>query len=106
VSDGSAEPEQDDGGAVVAGVLVVAGGDDAPLLEPAEGTLDDVAPLVCLGVERGGSSATGAAGGAARGLVGPFQDDRADPPAAQGCPGRGYGPCVPAKMPDPNPTMS
>ena len=96
MSDDSSEPEQDDGaeddaGAVVAGVFVVAGGDAAPLFEPAEGTLDDVACLVGLGIERRRSAAAAAAGGAVRGLVGAFWDDGADPASAQGCPGGGVG---------------
>jgi len=48
LSGGSAEPEQDDRGqddarAVVAGGLVVAADDAAPLLEPVEAAFDDVA---------------------------------------------------------------
>jgi len=34
---------EDDAGAVVAGVFVIAGGDAAPALEAVEGSLDDVA---------------------------------------------------------------
>ena len=53
--------EDDDGGEkdttqVGAGVLVVSGGDAAPLLEPAEDALDGVAPAVALRVERGWSA--------------------------------------------------
>jgi hypothetical protein len=57
-----------------------------PLLEPTESTLDDVAPLVGLGVERRRSAAAAAAGGAVLGLVGAFREDGADPVSAQGFP--------------------
>jgi hypothetical protein len=40
-------------------VLVVAGGQSTPVLEPVEAALDDVAVLVVLGVEPDGSAALG-----------------------------------------------
>ena len=48
---------EDDRGAVGGGVLVVSGGEAAPLLEVAEAALDHVAVLVAGGVVADGSAA-------------------------------------------------
>jgi hypothetical protein len=74
---------QDDAAAVGQGVLVVAGGDSAPLLEAVVAAFDGVAVLVDLGVE-GRWPATGAAFGlAACDLVAAFGDGVPDPPGPQ-----------------------
>ena len=64
-------------------MLVVAGGDATPLLEPVERPLDDVALLVVLGVVADRAAAAGAALGAVAGLVGGLGDDRGDASSAQ-----------------------
>ena len=69
---------EDDAGAVVAGVLVVAGRDAAPAREPAERALDDVASAVGLAVERRRSPAAGPAPGPVLDLVGSLRDDGDD----------------------------
>jgi len=79
-------PEQHDAGeddacAVVAGVLVVAGGDASPALESVEGALDDVAVPVELGVESGRSAAVAALLGAVGDLVALLGDHHANSPA-------------------------
>ena len=76
------EPEQDRGedhaASVGMGVLVVAGGQAAPVLEPVEGAFDDVAVLVVLGVEVQRSATGGALGLAAGDGVGLLRDHHRD----------------------------
>jgi hypothetical protein len=85
VSPGSCSAPEDQTGeeysaAVVAGGLVVAGGDRSPLLEPVEATLDDVALLVELGVE--GVRTAGSASATTRELVVALGDSGLDPASA------------------------
>jgi len=51
----SGPPQDDcsdgDGGSEVGGQLIVASGDAAPVLEPTEHALDEIAPLVDVGIE-------------------------------------------------------
>jgi hypothetical protein len=63
-----------DGAAVDEGALVVPGGDDAVLAEPAEGALDGIALLVRAGVERGRPAARAAAPEPVADLVGGLGD--------------------------------
>jgi len=90
-------PGEDDGrgeqdsASVGAGVFVVAGGDAAPLLEPAEATLDGVAPLVEFGVERWRAPASGSLVFPSFDLVGAFGNGVADAAAAQLAAGGGMG---------------
>jgi hypothetical protein len=88
VSPGScSEPEddagQDDPAAIVDCLLVVAGGDPAPLLEPVEAALDDVAALVGGRVKGVGPAAGAAAATAVVVLVGTFWNGRGDPAPGQ-----------------------
>lgn len=66
------------GGAVGDGELVVAGGQSTPLFGLVEGPLDDVAPLVGLGVEPVGSTALAAAPLSCGDLVALGRDDGGD----------------------------
>ena len=82
MSPNSSEPH-DDGGedettSIDQSVLVVAGGQAAPVLEDVEGALDDVASLVVLGVEVDRPAAVAAAASAVGGLVGGDRDDSGD----------------------------
>ena len=64
-------------------MLVVAGGQAAPLLEQAEGAFDDVAALVPVGVVGDRAPTGGAAALAVALLVAGLGDDRDDAAAAQ-----------------------
>lgn len=73
------------------GELVVAGGQTTPLLGDVESSLNDVAALVVLGVERWWSSALGAATFSVADLIGRFGNDGDDPSSAQPLSGRSAG---------------
>src|SRR3954454_8428642 len=91
---GCQEPDdagEDDSGAVVVGVLVVAGGDASPALEAVEGSFDDVAVAVHLGVEAWWSAVAAAFARAVRDLVALLGDDHADSSPAQRSSGQGVG---------------
>jgi hypothetical protein len=60
-------------------VFVVAGGQAAPVLESVEGSFDDVAVLVVLGVEADRSAAAGAPVLVVADLVGGLADDSVMP---------------------------
>src|SRR3954469_7195629 len=97
----SCEPEGDgaqEAAAVDRGEFVVAAGQGPPLLGPVEGTLDDVALLVVLGVEARGSPAARAAMLAVGDLVRRLGNDRGDTAGTQQGAGatRGVG-LVPAQ---------
>jgi hypothetical protein len=64
-------------------VLVVAGGQAAPVLESVEAAFDDVAAAVAVGVEVDWSAAAGASVLAVADLVGGFGDDGGDAARAQ-----------------------
>lgn len=74
MSGGSWKPGQErgegDGAGIVAGVLVIAGGQPAPLLELAEAAFDAVVARVAGGIEAGWAPAGRAAASAVGGLVG------------------------------------
>jgi hypothetical protein len=76
-------------GRVIAGVLVVAGGDGAPGLEAGEGVFDDDAAEVGGGVETLVVSLLDCCACTQLDLVDALPDDRADPHAAQHVTGRG-----------------
>src|SRR3954454_1495378 len=70
-------------GLVVAGGLVGPGGDAAPVLEPVEAALDDVATFVGLGAEAGGWATGRALVRAVLALVGAVRDRGLDPARVQ-----------------------
>jgi hypothetical protein len=72
-----------DGAAVGDGVLVVAAGDAAPVLDAVEEALDDVAALVVLDVVADRSAAGAAAASSVADLVGWLWDDGLDASGAQ-----------------------
>ena len=80
------EPEQgggqDDAASVDQDVLVVAGGQAAPVLELVERSLDDVAVAVAAGVEVDRSATAGATSPAVADLVGRLRDDGPDTASA------------------------
>jgi hypothetical protein len=76
---------EDDSASVGESELVVAGGQATPLLEGVEGSFDDVAALVGVGVEGGWSAAAGPASGAGGLLVVGLGDHRGDAAGARRC---------------------
>lgn len=74
---------EDRAGTVSDGEFVVAGRETSPLFDRREGSLDDVAILVCLGVEAGWSAAGTAFTFAGGDLVTLLRDDRGDPASTE-----------------------
>lgn len=74
---------QDDAAAVVEVVLVVPGGDAAPLFAALEAAFNDVAALVIIGVESWRTPARAAAAPAVAHLIVGLGDDRLDVPGSQ-----------------------
>src|SRR5215212_5574297 len=82
------------------GVLVVAGGDSSPLLQPPESAFDGVALGVAGGVETGWAAAFGSSTSPVFALVGAFWDGVGHPSATQLVAGRGVRVGLVGQQPD------